>query len=490
MNKVIYKPRLLLGCASSLTMLAALMASQSVSAHGYMSEPPSRALLCRQNVNTGCGGAQYEPASVGEAPKGFPGAGVAEGKIASGGVRPDFGALDIESATRWTKTEIKDRNFNFDWVYTTGHRTTKHEYFITRNGWNPNEVLGRATFESTPFCTVEGNSEYPAANPNLTGPAKEKHNCTIPSDKAGHHLILGLWTVDDTGGAFHNVADVNILGEATTPDGWGKIGVISASQTLFAGDKVKVRAFTATGESAEYSAELTIGNTEEGKPENWSLAIAEKINAAHKLIRAGVRDEAGNIEPVKGVNNLYAKAESGIVRFEQEVSIQDDPMVSLSLPSNLESAELKAGVVQYPFPVHATRKMNVEATLFDAKHKQVGKKTLVAEAQSNFVTLDVRSAPGAHHLMVVGTTEDGRYTRQASATIELTGEAGGTDYDAVFPAGVGSYPAGFKVLQEKNGQVYECKPFPYSGYCNQYSPTASQYEPGVGSHWQDAWELK
>jgi predicted carbohydrate-binding protein with CBM5 and CBM33 domain len=31
---------------------------------------------------------------------------------------------------------------------------TKHEYFITRNGWNPNESLKRASFESTPFCTL------------------------------------------------------------------------------------------------------------------------------------------------------------------------------------------------------------------------------------------------------------------------------------------------------------------------------------------------
>ncbi len=54
------------------------------------------------------------------------------------------------------------------------------------------------------------------------------------------------------------------------------------------------------------------------------------------------------------------------------------------------------------------------------------------------------------------------------------------------PESIESYTAGTKVLSNGGG-VYQCKEFPYSGYCVQWAPTATQYEHGVGSHWQDAW---
>jgi hypothetical protein len=48
----------------------------------------------------------------------------------------------------------------------------------------------------------------------------------------------------------------------------------------------------------------------------------------------------------------------------------------------------------------------------------------------------------------------------------------------------GGYTGGEKV---KNiGKQYECKPFPYSGWCNS---AAVAYAPGTGTHWEDAWIL-
>jgi chitin-binding protein len=63
-------------------------------------------------------------------------------------------------------------------------------------------------------------------------------------------------------------------------------------------------------------------------------------------------------------------------------------------------------------------------------------------------------------------------------------------YTYVFPDGLASYDAGVNVLQPRDGNIYECKPFPYSGYCRQWSASAIQYEPGIGSDWQNAWILK
>ncbi len=489
MKNTISKGGALAGCASSLTLLAVMLASQNVAAHGYLNEPPSRAFLCQKGLNKDCGGAQYEPQSVGETFKGFPNGvggaplqGPVDGKIASGGIAM-FSAVDAQSATRWHLTEIKDRSIDFDWKYTAAHPATKHEYFMTKNGWNPNEPLKRASFDSTPFCFVDGGNVLPVSG--------DKHACVIPDDKTGHHVILGLWTVGDTDAAFHNVVDVNILAEAALPGGWSSVGAITPATTLIAGDKVKARAFSNSGESPQYSVEITVDNAEEGKPENWSFKLAERINKTQTLIKAGIRDEHDNIEPVKGVNKLYAQKESAVSRYEVALDMQEDTGARMEFGALAPEHELVKGVGKVAVPIVNNRTMIIEATIFDDSNKQVGFTRQQVAAQSNAVlNVDVRSAPGKHGVKLVGTTEDGRTTRQAFEETRFTGEGGAQEYDFEFPNNVGDYTAGTKVLQPKNGLVYECKPFPNSGYCKQYSPTAAGFEPGIGSDWTMAWDQK
>ncbi|OAB52578.1 N-acetylglucosamine-binding protein GbpA [Pseudomonas thivervalensis] len=476
---------LITGCASSLVLLSAMAASQSVWAHGYLEVPPSRALLCQKGENKNCGQAQYEPQSTGETFKGFPnGAGGAplqgpiDGKIASGG-NALFSALDAQSATRWHLTEISDRNITFQWQYTAAHPATQYEYFITRDGWNPNEALKRASFDSAPFCTVDGGHQVPVGG--------AKQNCVIPDSKSGHHVILAVWTVDDTANAFYDPVDVNIIAEAALPGGWSPVGSIAPSTPLRVGDKVKARAFSTAGENTQYSVEISIDNADEGQAENWSFKLAEAINNAHSLIRAGVRDEDGNITPIRGNNSLYAQTESGVRRYEVQLEMQEDAGASMKISALQPEYVLDNGRVSMAFTAQTNRRMNLEATLFDEKNKQVGIVSQVGEGSTG-LSLDVRSAPGAHTLTLVGTTEDGRTTRQDTQSVTLTGEGAGIEYDFVFPEGISDYTAGTKVLQPKTDEVFECKPFPASGYCKQYSSTANGFEPGVGASWQLAWD--
>lgn len=65
-----------------ITALGLTLFSQQLFAHGYVEGPASRAALCKSGQNTDCGPIVYEPQSL-EAPKGFPAAGPADGKIAS-----------------------------------------------------------------------------------------------------------------------------------------------------------------------------------------------------------------------------------------------------------------------------------------------------------------------------------------------------------------------------------------------------------------------
>ncbi len=69
---------------------------------------------------------------------------------------------------------------------------------------------------------------------------------------------------------------------------------------------------------------------------------------------------------------------------------------------------------------------------------------------------------------------------------KLPPDNGGNSYDYVYPDDIGNYNPGTKV-KGTNGNIYECKPFPYSGWCNQ---APSYYAPGTGWNWEDAWILK
>ncbi|MDX2320633.1 MAG: hypothetical protein QNK26_08550 [Moritella sp.] len=62
-------------------------------------------------------------------------------------------------------------------------------------------------------------------------------------------------------------------------------------------------------------------------------------------------------------------------------------------------------------------------------------------------------------------------------------------YDYEFPDQYPSYVAGTTVLQPKDKHIYQCRQWPNSGYCVQWSPGSNQYEPGIGSAWEMAWIL-
>jgi len=57
------------------------------------------------------------------------------------------------------------------------------------------------------------------------------------------------------------------------------------------------------------------------------------------------------------------------------------------------------------------------------------------------------------------------------------------EIDFTYPEGMGSYKPG-TVVKAGDGNLYECRPYPFSGWCNGVD---FYYEPGSGLAWQDAW---
>lgn len=161
-------------------VLAPVVVAPSASAHGWVTNPPSRQDLCGSGaVSFDCGGLQYEPQSV-EAPKGSM-------KCSGGG---GFSVVDDESLP-WPRTQIGN-TVTMKWKLTAQHATSTWEYFV-------DGVLHR-TFD-------DGGAKPEAVVSH-----------TLENLPAGDHTILARWNVADTANAFYACVDVTVGSGGGTPD--------------------------------------------------------------------------------------------------------------------------------------------------------------------------------------------------------------------------------------------------------------------------------
>lgn len=456
--------------------LLALLAPLSAHSHGYVSSPEARALLCKQGGNSNCGAVQYEPQSL-EASSGYPSAGPADGRIASAGLA-QFAELDEQTATRWTKRPMKAGPQNFAWTFTANHASRNWRYYITRADWNPNVKLSRASFESTPFCQVSGGGARP--------PATVTHSCNVPA-RSGYQVVLAVWEVADTTNSFYNLLDLQFDGSAPSYS-WTAKGTIYPSVDLAVGDRASTRVFDAAGERPEFATRITIAKAADGARTTWPYLLATRVNAEQTLLKAGQKAADGSINPAYGQNEVFVRNDSSLARVEIQID-KAPPQANDVLVGGLvgEYQIGSDGNLTLAFSVTAVGQLDVNATLFDAAGvAKAGANASLDNSGQNLSLPLNRPAPGAYQLVVKGTPKSGGAVIQKTYGLILK-SAGGSTYEYVFPAGLGSYKPGTRVLQNKNGKIYECRPAPYGGWCNIWSSSANAYEPGVGAAWADAW---
>ncbi|MGK5509701.1 lytic polysaccharide monooxygenase [Brevibacillus formosus] len=180
---------------------ATLVFAEKASAHGYIESPASRSYLCKTGQNTGCGQIQWEPQSV-EGIGSFPQSGPSDGEFTGAGRYPE---LYAQTADRWTKVTLQGGQNAFTWNLTAPHSTAEWKYYITKKDWNPNKPLARADLEL--FCSFQDGGKRP--------PFTVTQSCNVPTDRSGYHIILAVWEIADTGMAFYQAIDVNLINTGT-----------------------------------------------------------------------------------------------------------------------------------------------------------------------------------------------------------------------------------------------------------------------------------
>ncbi|WP_080779692.1 lytic polysaccharide monooxygenase [Chryseobacterium phocaeense] len=297
-----------------MTIGILIISTSNILAHGYVMSPASRnyqGSLDKGILGYSAAYAKYgtvinEPQSL-EYLKGFPLAGPADGKIASAnGILGDT-VLDLQTSERWKKTNISTGINSFTWKYTAYHATAKWHYYITKQGWNPNQPLKRADLEL--IGTINGNGLPPTDN--------TPHQITVPQNRQGYHIILAVWDIEDTVNAFYNVIDVNV-GSSVNP---------SAPATP-------------TGLSAHNITSTTAQITWTAQPDAASYIVFRNNQQVQEVNGASFQDQS--LTPNTAYSyKVQAKSASGLTSAQSTaLNIQTSPANTVekpTAPTNLHS---------------------------------------------------------------------------------------------------------------------------------------------------------
>ncbi|HEY3470259.1 MAG TPA: lytic polysaccharide monooxygenase [Amycolatopsis sp.] len=161
-------------------VLVVVLPATTASAHGYISDPPSRQANCAAGKVPNCGDIVYEPQSV-EGPKGL--------RSCDGG-NSRFSQLSDESKP-WPAKSV-GTTVTFNWVFTARHATSNYEYYIG----------------GTRVANIPGNNQQP--------PSTVSHQVNL-AGYSGRVKVLAIWNISDTANAFYSCVDLQIGGGTPPP---------------------------------------------------------------------------------------------------------------------------------------------------------------------------------------------------------------------------------------------------------------------------------
>ncbi|HYC83621.1 MAG TPA: glycosyl hydrolase family 18 protein [Chryseosolibacter sp.] len=207
------------------------------------------------------------------------------------------------------------------------------------------------------------------------------------------------------------------------------------------------------------SGAVSVPNT--GAWQNWQTVTVNtsSLTTGQKVMRIYMDTDGFNINKV----------------IFSTIGTNPPPSVSITSPANGATFTAPASVT-----INATASDNgsIAKVEFFRGTTKLGEDT---SSPYSFVWSNV--AAGSYTLTAKATDNQNAATTSSAVNITVGSSSGSCSNVAQYVEN-GGYVAGSRV---KNvGNQYECKPYPYSGWCN---GAAWAYAPGTGTYWTDAWTL-
>ncbi|MEP2026416.1 MAG: glycosyl hydrolase family 18 protein [Reichenbachiella sp.] len=354
------------------------------------------------------------------------------------------------------------------------------------NGQNYNAVLngGEYTVDWTP--TSDGNYtivataiDYDAltASDQITVSSTTPSSCTVPAwdaasvyngeDQVSHLGTLyeaKWWTQNDDPSTHSRQYDVWInLGPCGDPGNIApSVSITSPSDNdSFEEGSITIDASASDSDGSVILVEFFVDGSKVGEDSSFPYSYAQAYTAGSYVLTTVATDDEGATTTSSAVNITVTEAGANV-----------PPTVSITSPSEGVS-----------FVEGTTVTIAADANDSDGSVTKVEfftGTTKLGEDLSSPYSLNWVSTEGNHALTAIATDDESATSTSSVINITVTAEGGSCNVPQYQENG--GYSAGSEV--QNAGKKYQCKDYPYSGWCD---GSAWAYEPGVGAHWQDAW---
>ncbi|MEU0574722.1 lytic polysaccharide monooxygenase [Dermacoccus nishinomiyaensis] len=143
---------------------------------------------------------------------------IPDGKLCSAGLA-DYKGLDI-ARSDWPTTQLTaGEDITVTYKATIQHEGS-FEFYLTKDGYNPNKPLGWDDLESEPFATEE--------HPEFQDGAYQI-STTLPEGLAGRHVLYTIWRNTDSKDTYYHCSDVVLA--ADMPGESRRLGVLGRPST-------------------------------------------------------------------------------------------------------------------------------------------------------------------------------------------------------------------------------------------------------------------
>ncbi|CNI66688.1 lytic polysaccharide monooxygenase [Yersinia pekkanenii] len=387
---------------------------------------------------------------------------VPNGLLCAGG-DPQKGALDSVPTTMWRKTDVTPEKgtIQLRWDLTTPHNPAQMKIYLSKASYDPTQPL---RWED---LTLIHDALAPAAASGALANGTNGNiyliDIPIPEDRTGNAIIYSYWQRDDAGNeGFFNCSDINIIKGSTSNFPWiSNSTFVTPGISPAVNDQIRFRVMGgAQGlESVDTQLLITAQNQAQGV---WSQELAATLNNKYStVVKIGVRsgDEINYNNSNTDVNRVWLRSgyssAMSLIAGTTEPENPQAPVAHITAPTSVESN----GTINFSASGSTGQSLSYQWEFLNFTPTTATSQNVTARAVTTSQAL-----VGTAKLTV---TNDKGIQNSVEKTIAISpsGETEQT-YPLWDRNNVLSYTAGTTVTG-LDGQVWACKPFPFSSWCAQ-----------------------